>query len=256
MNLRHRLILDWLQGGEELAVAELAARLDVATMTVRRDLQALEDAGKLVRTHGGAVLSRPGTVEFTFGRRQETCRAQKQAIARLACARIRPGMAISLDTGTTTLAVARALAGVRNLRVLTSSLAVASVLYPCDGIELILLGGQTRTDSPDLYGELTEANLTRFHVDLAVLGADALTRDGLYTTHPDISRVSAAMICHAEQRLVVADSSKLGRTAFIRFAAWSDVDALVTDAGADAENRRWLEETGVRVSYAGEGEPA
>lgn len=250
MNTRQRHILEWLQSGDELAVSELAARLDVTLMTIRRDLQALEEAGTIIRTHGGAVLSRPGKVEFTFQRQSERMLTRKRAIARAATVLIQPGMAVSLDTGTTTLEVARALAGMHDLRVLTSSLAIASALYACDGIDLVLLGGQARKDFPDLYGELTEQNLARFRVDVAVLGADAVHHDGLFTTHPDISRVSQAMIRHAAQRVLVADSSKLGQTAFIRFAGWEDIQHVVTDTAASPADRAWLADTGAEVLFA------
>lgn len=250
MRGRQQDILALLADGAERSVHELAARFGVTLMTVRRDLEALARGGHVTRTHGGVVLSRPGTVAFHFHQREERMLAEKAVVARAVAALVRPGMAISLDTGTTTLAVARALAGQCQLQVLTSSLAIAAVLYACEGIDLVLLGGRARKDNPDLYGELTEENLARFHVDLAVLGADAVNPDGLYTTQPDIARVSQAMLRHAGRRVLVADHSKFGHTAFLRFATWNDITTVVADDGMPAVERRWLKDTGAEIIYA------
>ncbi len=250
MNPRRQNILSLLAAKGAASVSSMAETFKVSEMTIRRDLDALEREGRLVRTHGGAVLSRPSVVEFAFQEKSQTCSRQKRAIAREASKFISPGMSLSIDTGTTTLEVARTLSGKKGLRVLTPSLAVASVLYACDGIELVLLGGIARKGSPDLQGEITEANIARFRVHLAVLGADAISPEGLYTTDAAVSRVSRALIAGAEKRLLVADSSKLSQSAFVKFADWADIDILVTDSAAPAAARRWLKRAAKRVIYA------
>jgi DeoR family fructose operon transcriptional repressor len=207
MQPRQHAILETLQTGCPVKVSHLATRFRVTPATIRRDLDELEAAGRLERTHGGAMLSQPGRIEFQMRRRAEVLASAKKAIAGAAAKLIRPGMTITLDTGTTTLEVARALRGIDNLRVLTSSLAVAATLHPFDGIRLILLGGEVRRHEPDLFGELTEENLRRFRVDMAIIGADRVTPAGLFTGDPEVARVSRAMIRGAEQCLLVADSS-------------------------------------------------
>ena len=102
-------------------------------------------------------------------------------------------MTVALDTGTT-LEVSNAIAGIENLTVLTSSLAIASTLYARDTINLVLLGGKARRGSPDLAGWLTEENLKHFRVDVTMVGADGADRDGLYTNDESIARVTQAMI--------------------------------------------------------------
>lgn len=250
MNPRLEEILSAVASRGSVSVGSMAKAFGVTEMTIRRDLDRLEREGRVVRTHGGAVLARPSTVEFAFRERSRARAAQKRSIAREAAKLISPGMSVSIDTGTTTLEVAKAVAGRRGLKVLTPSLAVASVLYAYDEVELVLLGGIARKGSPDLQGEITEDNITRFRVDLAVLGADALCPDGLYTTDAAVSRVSRALIRGAGRRLVVADSSKLSRSAFVKFADWKDVDILLTDGEAPAAARRWLRQTARKVIYA------
>ncbi|MBN2309862.1 MAG: DeoR/GlpR transcriptional regulator [Candidatus Hydrogenedentes bacterium] len=250
MNPRHAQIVEALAERGEASVRDLAARFGVAEMTIRRDLAELQREGRLQRTHGGAVLSRAGVVEFAFKEKGRERAAEKRAIAACVAGLIRPGMAISLDTGTTTLEVARAVAGMRELTVLTSSLVIASALYAQDGIELVLLGGTVRSGNPDLSGWLTEENLRRFRVDLAILGADGINLDGAFTTDVAVARVSQAMIAGAGAVVLAADSTKFERTAFVQFASWADIDHVATDAGVPARVRRWLDKTAKRVAYA------
>lgn len=246
---RHEDILDLLAQRGECTVQTLAEHFDVSTMTIRRDLAALETTGDIKRTHGGAFLSRAGVIEFSFREKEKLAAAQKQAIAREVARCIQPGMAITLDTGTTTLEVARAIAAIENLTVVTSSLAIASALYAQDNIELILLGGLIRKGNPDLSGWVTEDNLKRFKVDFAILGADAADTYGVLTTDVGIARVSQAMIENARETILVVDHSKFERSAFVRFASWEDVSRVVTDNGIDPACRAWLETVARRVDY-------
>jgi DeoR/GlpR family transcriptional regulator of sugar metabolism len=250
MNTRQTTILDLLASQGEVGVQDLAQRLDVSVMTVRRDLTQLKRDGHLTRTHGGAVLSHAGVIEFAFLEQSKVRAAEKAAIAKAVAAMVRPGMTVTLDTGTTTLEVARAFAGIRPLTVLTSSLAIASALYAHDHIELVLLGGTTRKGSPDLSGWLTEENLKRFRVDLAVLGADGADADGAYTTGVSVARVSQAMIAGAKSTVLALDHTKLGKAAFVRFAEWGDFGHVVTDAGAPGAAREWLGKAVKQVTYA------
>lgn len=239
MNPRQRLILEQLQGGRELSVGELARQFGVSPITIRRDLDALAREGPVTRTHGGAILSRAGVIEFSFRERAQECIEQKQAIARHMAGVVQPGMTVVLDTGTTTLEVARAIAGTSRLCVITSSLAIASALQAHDNLDLILLGGNVRQESPDLTGPLTEDNLRRFRPDLAILGADAVDRGGAYTSDLGVAAISRAMIDGAGETWLVADSSKFARRALVQFADWTQIDHLVTDAGLGRKDRKW-----------------
>jgi len=243
MHPRHRLLLDLIATtGPEARVGVLAATLRVTPATVRRDLEALQSQGLVERTHGGACLSPPGRIEFCFRQRGEAMASAKRAIAAAVAALVRPGMTVSLDTGTTVLEVARALAPQPDLRVLTTSLAAAAALHGCPGIQLVLLGGLMRRDEPDLYGDLAEENLARFHVDLAVLGADGATPEGLWATDPAVVQTSRALIRSSDRRVLAADSSKFGHKAFVCFAEWSAIGTVVTDAGIRRPDATWARE--------------
>lgn len=240
MQPRHAKILEMLASRQEVSVNDFAGRLDVTGMTIRRDLAQLESEGRVIRTHGGAVPAQPGTIEFKFRERADARKAEKMAIAGEVASMIKPGMAISLDTGTTTLEVARAISAIPDLTVLTSSLAAASQLYFRENINLVILGGQVRKNSPDLFGDLTVSNLRLFRVNIAVLGADAVSKEGLFTSDSGVSNVSRAMIENAQKNVLVVDGSKFSATAFVKYAEWKDIDTVVTDTGLSAGCRQWL----------------
>lgn len=242
-SVRLKQILDLLSGKNEMSVGEFAEHFEVTPMTIRRDLDVLEKQGQITRTHGGALLAAPSIVAFSFQSRQQEQMAEKKAIALEAAKRVKPGMTVLLDTGTTTLEVAKALSGISEIKVLTSSLAIASALLSHEGLELVLLGGTVNRNSPDLSGSLTEDNLSTFRADIAFAGTDALDEKGLYTRSQEIARVSRTMLATAKQTVLVADSGKFGETAFVRFAEWKDIDELITDNGLRAEHQSWMKKS-------------
>jgi DeoR/GlpR family transcriptional regulator of sugar metabolism len=250
MNTRQAKIMDHLSRDGEVFVHELAKSLDVTTMTIRRDLDALEHEGSLIRTHGGAVLAKAGIVEFSFKRKGEEHNAEKRAIAHEVASYIDSGMTVALDTGTTVVEVAAAIAGVDNLTVLTSSLVIASSLYARDNIHLVLLGGKARRGSPDLTGWLTEENLKHFRVDVAVIGADGADPDGVFTSDESVARVTQAMIASAGSSVLALDHSKFARPAFLKYAGWSDFDHVVTDSRVPRTVRKWLRRAAPQAIYA------
>lgn len=243
MNARQQTIMEQLHGGREVTVEELARQFHVTPVTIRRDLDALATDGGVTRTHGGAVLSRAGVIEFRFLDRAQEQLEPKRAIAAYMATIVKPGMTVVLDTGTTTLEVARAIGGIPQLRVLTSSLAIASALQAHDNLDLVLLGGSVRHRSPDLSGPLTEENLRQFRPDLAILGADGVDCDGAYTSDLAIAGISRAMIAVAGESWLVVDSTKFARRSFVKFAGWDDLDHIVTEKCIGSDDRRWLSKT-------------
>ena len=231
MNLRHNGIIQYLQEHGEASAQALAERFGVSLMTIRRDLAAIERTGQITRTHGGALLARAGIVEFSFAQASKRFREEKRAIALEIARFVEPGMSVSLDSGTTTLEVAKAIAGIPSLTVLTSSLAIASVLYACENIDLVLLGGMVRKGSPDLNGWLTEENLRQFRVQLAVVGADGITREGAYNQNVELTRLCQVIMENSDRTILAADHSKLGHASFAKFASLRSFDLLVTGSG-------------------------
>jgi len=218
---------------------------------VRRALQALAEAGKLIRTHGGATMAERISFEFDFLKRVRHNEAAKLAIGAAAAELVEDGQSVLLDSGTTTLALSRRLRGKKGLTVITTSLPVASQLQYDPEIAVLLLGGYLRAGSPDLAGALTEANLETLHADVAFIGADGIdARGAVYNRSPEVARMLTKMAAAAGGVYVVADHSKLGQTALWRFGQLKDWTGLVTDAEADRAVVAALQKSGVHVIKA------
>jgi len=229
----------------------LCARFGVSGMTIRRDLRALAAAGRVVRTHGGATPADRVTFEFGFLERMRRNQAAKQAIAAVAAGQVRDGQSVLLDSGTTTLALAEQLRGKKGLTVVTTSLPIASALQFCQEVQVLLLGGFVRRDAPDLTGALTEANLESLRADVAFIGADGIDlRGNVYNASLNVGRMLSKMAAAADRVFVVADSTKIGKTALTRFgnlAAWA---GLITDSGLSRSAATALKRARVRVLKA------
>lgn len=250
MHPRRQEILDLVRARRHVGVLALARRFNVTPITIRRDLNELEHLGHLRRAHGSAVATEASVVQFAFAARQRANALLKRAIAREAARLVQPGQTVALDTGSTTLELARALSGVERLTILTTSLAIAAALHPQERLEVVLLGGTLRRRDPDLAGPLTEQNLRLFRVDIAFIGADAMSEDGLFTADMNVARCTQAMAQHAASAVLVADSSKFARSALFRFAGWDEIDAFVCDDGLDEARARRLRRQVPRVLLA------
>lgn len=235
----------------ECSVDQLAQTLGVSAMTVRRDLQCLADDGRVIRTHGGATLGDRASFEFAFLERINRNREAKAMIAAAAVEVARGCRSVMLDGSTTTLAIARRLRGSSGLTVVTTSLPAAAELQHEPGVAVLLTGGYIRPASPDLTGSLAEGNLALLRADIAFVGADAIDHRGnVFTDPPDNSAVVLKMAESVERMYVVADHSKLGRTALRRFAHLGAWAGLITDPGADRSLLGALRDAGVHVMVA------
>jgi DeoR family transcriptional regulator, fructose operon transcriptional repressor len=236
----------------ECSIEEVAERFNVSGMTVRRDLQALAEQGKIIRTHGGAAMAERVSFEFEFLQEVQENRAAKEAIAVAAAAQVKDGESVLLDSGTTTLELAKRLREKQRLTVVTTSLPIAAKLQFDRHIEVLLLGGYVRPSSPDLAGALTEMNLESLRADVAFLGTEAVDLHGAVYQHtPETARLLTKMVVSAGRVFVVADSSKLGKTALWRVGWLRDWAGLITDAGADRSTVAALKKAGVQVMTAG-----
>ncbi len=234
----------------EVFIRKLAKQFKTSEMTVRRDLIFLESQGEVIRTHGGAASAKRFTFEFTFRSEQQKNLEQKQGIARKALEFIQDGQTIILDTGTTTLEIARQLPGQRSVKVLTVSLPVVSQLQFAQDIEVILLGGYLRDQSPDLHGPLTEQNLAMFKADVAFLGAGGIDDDGaVYTDDLRVLNLDRKMVEISSRVIVVTDSSKIRRNALCKVMGSGSYQVLLTDAAASPKFVKNLSRKGIQVEF-------
>lgn len=246
---RRRAILATLKRDGRVTVADLAAQFCVSAVTARADLVVLSESGLLVRSHGGAVLAQTA-VDTPIDVKVSLHHDEKVRIGRAAAALVGEGQTILLDSGTTTLEVARALnqRAVPGITVITHALNIATEFSHAPHTTLIMIGGILRQISQSFVGPQAEAMLARLHWDHFFLGVNGLDAEGgVYT--PDVleSGLNAAMIRTARQTTVVADSSKIGRRSLATIAPLSSIHRLITDTGIRPEDRAAIERLGVKV---------
>ena len=209
---RRRRICEFLRTEGRVTVDALAVRFGTSQVTIRADLSALEAAGALIRTHGGALPREDRDEPLDV--KQLKHHAEKVRIAQAAVALIRDGETIILDSGTTTAEIARALRRVqlRAINVITNALNVAALLMDVDFVRLIVPGGILRRESNSLSGPMAEAALANLQADRLYLGADGLDPEiGVMTPHLQEAELNAKMIRISRQVIVVTDSSKFLR---------------------------------------------
>ena len=247
---RLRSIIAVIDDNGAVGVEDLAELLGVSTATIRRDLARLADQGVITRSHGGAMRADAG-LEVPISYRRGTAVAQKRRIAAAAATLIGEGAIVGITGGTTTIAVARALAPVRKLTVVTNALNVGMELARHRNIRLVLTGGVCRTASFELSGPIAESTLSGYNLDVAFVGVDGIDVDAGCTTHDDAeTRANAALVKIARHTVIVADSSKIGRITFASICPLDLVDQLITDNEADPQAVSRLEAAGLRVVLA------
>lgn len=259
---RQQLIERILVEEGRVAVVDLARRFDVTTETVRRDLGVLEGAGAIVRVHGGAVAKDgDSTSEPTVFERASRHGAAKSAIAERALTVLGSGFhgSVFIDAGTTTAAVAAALAdrlaevqqGGQHVEAVTHSLTIAPTLAATDGVSLTVIGGRIRGITAAAVGADTVSAIRRLRPDVAFIGTNGVSAGfGLSTPDPDEASVKSAIVQSARRVVVVADASKHERELLVTFAPLEDVDVLVTDSEPPAALAAALADAGVEVWIA------
>lgn len=227
---RHPEILEIARREGKVTVERLAGHFGVTLQTIRRDLSELAELGRLERVHGGAVLP-SGTTNIAYDERRSLNHDAKAAIARACAARIPEDAAIFLNIGTSTEAVARELLRHRNLLVVTNNIHVSNILMANPDCEIIVTGGSLRRADGGLVGKVAADTIGAFKFDLAVIGCSAIDPDGDLLDF-DIHEVgvSQAVLRQSRRAFLVADHSKLKRSAPARIASLADIDAMFTDA--------------------------
>lgn len=247
---RRERILREIQAQGATSIAELSRRYGVSEMTIRRDLQALEDAGQVKRTHGGALRQSEAAIEPRYAAKQELRAAQKAAIAQYAASElVEDGDIVILEGGTTVTAMARYLADKRGLTIVTNGLYTANELRRLmPEATVICCGGVLRDGSFTFVGPAAERFFREMHARTMFLSATGLTL-AAGCTDPSMSetQVKTAMIAAAGRLVVLLDSSKLGVTSLVTVAAVEAIDLLVTDEAAPDEVVQSLRARGVEV---------
>ncbi|MCY1274527.1 DeoR/GlpR family transcriptional regulator [Pseudomonas jinjuensis] len=241
MNLpeRQQNILDLVRERGYLSIDELARRFAVTPQTIRRDINQLAELNLLRRYHGGAAYD--SSIQNTaYDTRADQMREEKRRIAEAVAAQIPDNASLFINIGTTTEAIARALLGHRHLKIITNNLHVAAILAGKDDFEVLVAGGTVRGDG-GVVGPATVDFIQQFRADFAVIGISGIDEDGSLLDFDYLEvRVSRAIIAHARQVFLAADSSKFGRSAMVHLGPISLVNRLFTDSPPPASVSRLL----------------
>lgn len=233
--LRKKEILALLANHGTLTIAEMSTRFKVSEMTIRRDIHQLAESGQIIRTPGGATLNRVITFERDFTERLLKMSEAKGKIGSAAAALIESGESVVLDSGTTTLNIARHLRDRADITVITFSLAVLEDLAAA---RVELTGGRHRRSSLDLVGYQVSERLKKVHANKVFFGAAALSfRKGIMVNDPEAPR---ELLQAGAERYLVIDSSKISGEALYFFCNVADCDHVITDSTIKPEDLRRL----------------
>ena len=246
---RRQQLLDLIARKGFATLDELVRALGVSESTVRRDLEALDLAGAIKRTHGGAVC--PGEVRAmpAFDDRTTAEAAEKRAIGRATAALLDDGDTVLLDGGTTTLEVARALAG-RPVQVVTNSLPIAQLLAASKDTDLILIGGYVYPRTGVAMGPIAIATMQGIRVRKAILGAGGVVAEGVFNSNSLLVETERQMMQCGQEVIIVADHSKFGRLSLSKLCGLDEIGVLVSDHALADSYRDILDLAGVAVHLA------
>jgi len=244
---RKMAIVETVIKSGSITVVELCDLFDVSPATIRNDLRDLEMAGKLLRTHGGAMVRQRTGSETTLAVRAiENVEAKKKiALAAIEC--IEDGDTLILDVGTTIYELAKLVVERRKTTIVTNDLNIGLLADDHPETEIYLLGGRTRPGYHCTLGPSAIDDLKDVAVDKAFLGTNGLDVDyGASTPDPNHGEVKKAMFSAASKRYLLCDASKIGKRSFSRFAEPKDIDVIVTDRISKNQQERF-EESGIEV---------
>ncbi|MCG5216273.1 DeoR/GlpR family DNA-binding transcription regulator [Streptosporangium sp. KLBMP 9127] len=240
---RRQAILERVRASGGARVADLVRELGVSDMTIRRDLEVLAGRGLVSKVHGGATAAGPGSTEEPgFTAKSARQQPEKDTIARLAAALVRPGTAVALSAGTTIWTLAHHLVDVPELTVITNSIRVADVFHRVPRADrTVVLTGGVRTPSDALVGPVAVAAIRRLHVDTLFLGVHGMSSRAGFTT-PNLleAETDRELVASAHRLVVPADHTKWDTIGIATIAELAEAHVVISDEGLPDEARETL----------------
>ncbi len=250
---RQSIILEMLrQSGGIIKMSDIVSRFNVANETARRDLETLQEKNYVKRIYGGAILLDNSSVMpvKTDGSHGQ---AERSAIGKAAAELVRDGETVILAAGSTVLQVARNLKRLRNLTVITSSLAVVNELNNTN-FDIYVLGGKLDTNEKNMYGDMALLSISSLFADKAFIGAGGVTFEfGISDYGIEDFSIREKIIAHAGKTILVAQSEKFGRNAFSLGCPLNQVKTIVSDTNLSGDYQEGIKDLGIELILA---EPA
>ena len=248
---RQAKLIELVRRQEKVSVEALASQLDASRETIRRDLSQLAQSGKILKVHGGAMIPRV-MAEGPFKQRLSDFVDAKIEIAKTAAGLFVPGETLFIDTGSTTLMFAEAIAAVAGLTIVTNSTEIARVIASANsGSRAFLLGGEFSADSSQSVGTMAITQIRAFRAHHAVLSVGALdARSGAMDYNIEEAQIARAMVEQSNSVTVLADSSKFSALASFTVCPLSQINRLVTEAAPPKETRTAFADAGGELIVA------
>ncbi|MDV2903399.1 DeoR/GlpR family DNA-binding transcription regulator [Phytobacter diazotrophicus] len=249
---RRNKIVDLVNAQGSVLVIDLSNTFGISEVTIRADLRLLEEKGLVTRFHGGAA--KPGThmmesdnQEVTLEDRYKLASDPKKRIAQAATGMIAEGMTVILDSGSTTMLIAEALAKKSNITVITNSLPAAFTISDNKDITLVVCGGTVRHKTHSMHGTIAERSLQGISADLMFVGADGIDTTNGITTFNEGYSISGVMAAAAHKVVAVLDASKFNRRGFNQVLPMDKIDCVITDEGISEKDKVALNKMGKDV---------
>lgn len=250
---RKNIILQLLSEQSAVSVSSLTQMFNVSEITVRKILNNLAEEGLLRRTNGGAVSLSVPVRESDLRTKEKTNSSQKKSIAQKAYGLVEDYDNIFLDSGTTTLELARLIKDgkKRNIRLITNALNIATELLDSPDIEVLLIGGRIRRNVLSCVGPLAERTVSLLGFDKAFLGASNVSVPyGVTTPKIAEAQIKQSVILSAEQAILLCDSSKFGGASLVKICDLEEFDAIITDNGLPGKTREEFSQAGIALILA------
>jgi DeoR/GlpR family transcriptional regulator of sugar metabolism len=247
MTERKRSILDILTENPDVSVADLSEDLGVSVVTIRADLDALEQDGLIVRTRGGALPVFHPKIIAGLNRNKE----EKSAIAKVAADIIKDGDSVIIGTGTTNSLIGKYLLGRKDIHIVTNNTLLLTYARVNPQIRITLIGGEFRPSEEGVVGPMALKELEQFHVSKAFVGTDGISlKQGFTANMVEGAEFVRKIADQADEVYAVADSEKFGKPGFAKIMPFDGVDTLICDSGISKEFENELKKAGVKVVKA------
>ena len=245
---RRAQILRMIEEKGQVKVATLSKIHNVSEVTIRNDLAQLEEKGLLIRARGGAFRAQRVGLDYALNEKANKHLKEKQAIGKATAAIISEGETIILDSGTTTMEVARHLVTLKDLTVITNALNIALELAQHPQIKIIIPGGFLRDNSLSLVGPIAESSIQNYYCDKFIMGVDGIDASyGVSTPNVEEAHLNKLMIDISREVIVVTDSSKFMHRSLAFIAPMQKIHKVITDSHIPTEERQRLENAGIQL---------
>jgi len=245
---RRKMILEMLENKGKVRNSDLAKVFNVSTVTIRNDLEKLEEKGLLIRTRGGGIKSDRVRIDYQLNYESNLHLKEKQAIGKKAAELVKENDTIIIDSGTTTLELARNLAGYQNLTIITNALNIASQFLNNININVIMPGGNLRYSTLSMIGPIAEEGIRNLYCDKIFIGVNGIdSRYGISTTHLEDASLNRLMIESSKEVIILTDSSKFLKRSFSLIAPINKIHTVITDSRIPDDEHSRLINAGINV---------